>query len=471
MRALLLSLILGFAALSAAQTKPAPSQLTIEHANVVDTRHGTVLRNQTVVVQNGVIQALSPDGVLADKGTVIDATGKYLIPGLWDMHVHSALTPVWDERVIYSLYIANGVTGIRDMGGDPGLLEQRRGRIVRGELLGPHMIMAGPFLAGGKSNSETIAINTPEEARQAVDTLKQRGVDFVKILTNIPRDSYFAVAEESAKQNLHFVGHVPTAVSVAEASAAGQHSIEHLTGVSLACSSKENTIRQQMLEARTKRDYAALIPLGQQVLDTYDGDKAQRLFALLKKNATWQVPTLVWTQANSTVDEAEKLHADSRLQYVPAKIKSAWDPKKTLQQTSAEELKLAKAELVRDVELVKSMHTDGVSFMAGSDGPDPFVFPGFSLHDELEWLVKAGFTPAEALQAATLEPATFMDKLDRYGVVEPGHEADMVLLEANPLEEIRNTRRISAVILGGKYYGRAELDRILAQVQDLAKTQ
>src|SRR5208337_4872153 len=135
-----------------------------------------------------------------------------------------------------------------------------------------------------------------------------------------------------------------TAVSVAEASAAGQHSIEHLTGVSLACSSKEETIRRQMLEARDKRDYAAFIPLGQQVLDTYDSDKARRLFALLKKNATWQVPTLVWTEANSAIDDPEKLLADSRLKYVPEKVRAGWDPKKTLEKTSAEELKLAKAE-------------------------------------------------------------------------------------------------------------------------------
>ena len=262
MKLALASVILGVANLLFAQTQPASSQLTIAHANVVDMRHGTILRNQTVVVQDGLIQTVSPDHEPSGKGTVMDATGKYLIPGLWDMHVHSALTPVWDERAIYALYIANGVTGIRDMGGDPGLLEQRRNRIARGELLGPHMIMAGPFLAGGKSTSETIAINSPEEARQAVDAVKQRGVDFVKILTNISRDSYFAVAEESAKQHMYFVGHVPTAVSVAEASAAGQHSIEHLTGVSLACSSREETIRQQMLEARAKRDYAALFRSG-----------------------------------------------------------------------------------------------------------------------------------------------------------------------------------------------------------------
>jgi imidazolonepropionase-like amidohydrolase len=470
MRLLLLSVILALAALAVAQTD-SQTQLTIVNVNVVDTRHGTILRNQTVVIQKDLIQSRSAGPVSAGSGMKIDASGKYLIPGLWDMHVHTALTPVWDERDIYPLYIANGVTGIRDMGGDPDLLEQRRKRIVSGELLGPHMIMAGPFLAGGKSSSETIAINTPEEAREAVDTLKQRGVDFIKILTNLSRDTYFAVAEESAKQKIYFVGHVPTAVSVAEASTAGQHSIEHLTGVSLACSSAEDSIRKQMLEARARRDHAAFIPLGQQTLYTYDPEKAQRLFAMLKNNGTWQVPTLVWTQANSAIDDSEKLLADWRLKYVPAKVRAGWDPKKTLEQTSADELKLAKAEMARDVELVKSMHAAGVPFMAGTDGPDPFVFPGFSLHDELEWLVKAGFTPAEALQSATLQPATFMEQSDRYGAVEAGRAADLVLLDANPLEDIRNTRRISAVIVGGRYFDRKQLDQILADVEERTKNQ
>ena len=463
-------LFFGIAGLLFSQTNPPPAQLTIVHANVVDTRRGILLQNQTVVVQDGVIQSVAPSRSPTGEGTVIDATGKYLIPGLWDMHVHSALTPVWDERSIYPLYIANGVTGIRDMGGDPDLLEQRRDRIARGELLGPHMIMAGPFLAAGKSNSETIAVNSADDARQAVDTLAKRGEDFIKILS-VPRDAYFAVAEQSAKRHIYFVGHVPIAVSVWEASSAGQHSIEHLSGFPLACSSKEDSLRQQMLDARAKKDYAAFVPLGQQTLDTYDANKAARLFALLKKNATWQVPTLVWTQANTSVDNPEKLLADLRLKYVPTKIRAGWDPKKALDQTSAEELKVARAELALDIELLRALHQAGVPVMAGSDGPDPFVFPGFSLHDELKNLVSAGFTPSEALQAATLQPAAFMGKLDRYGVVEPNHAADLVLLEANPLDDIRNTRRIAGVVLAGTYHSREELDKLLAEVEERAKTQ
>ncbi len=182
-----------------------------------------------------------------------------MIPGLWDMHVHSAfVSPAWDEKVIYPLYIANGVTGVRDMGGDPDVLERRRSRIESGELLGPHLIFAGPFLAGGKSDQQTIAVNTPEEARRAVDTVKKQGLDFVKILSNVPRDSYFAIADESAKQKIPFVGHVPYSVSVREASAAGQKSIEHLTGILLACSSREDELRAQGLTALANRDYCGL---------------------------------------------------------------------------------------------------------------------------------------------------------------------------------------------------------------------
>jgi len=465
MKAGLTSLILGFAAVLTAQVKPVPPPLTITHASVIDTRTGRILRNQTVVIKDGIIVSVS--AAHAHGGTVIDAQGKYLIPGLWDMHVHSALTPVWDENLIYPLYIANGVTGVRDMGGDPDLLEQRRGRINRGELLGPHMIMAGPFLAGGKSSKETIAISTPEEAKTAVDTLKQRGVDFIKILSNISREVYYAVAEESAKQKIDFVGHVPIAVSVAEASTAGQRSIEHLTGFTLACSSQETEIRRQFVDARARRDFAAYVPLTQQALDTYDPAKAVSLFALLIKNNTWQVPTQVWTQTDAAIDDP-KLLSDPRLKYVPKVVRDGWDPRQRLKDTSAEEMKVNKASAARDLELLKSAHAAGVLMMAGSDGPDPFIFPGFSLDDELEWLVKSGFSPAEAIQAATRKPAEFLGELGHYGVVESGRAADLVLLDANPLQDIRNTRKISGVVLGGKYYPRIELDRILAHAAELA---
>jgi imidazolonepropionase-like amidohydrolase len=453
--------------------EPLPEALIFTNVNVVNTRSGTIDHNMMVVVKKGRIDGIAKVGLIGRGHNllVINATGKYLMPGLWDMHVHSAFAPgAWDEKIIYPLYIANGVTGVRDMGGDPNLLEQRRQRIDQGELIGPRMILAGPFLDGGKSDAQLIAVTTPAEARAAVDGLKKRGVDFVKILSRLDRDSYFAVAEESAKQKLTFVGHVPDSVSAAEASAAGQHSIEHLTGVLLACSSKESELRQQKLAARASHDSTAYAAIATQVMATYDRAKASALFIQFVDNATWQVPTLVWTQANANLDDPS-LKSDPRLKYVPASVRQEWDPEKLLKQTSPGELAGLKKEFARDLELVDAMHHASVPFMAGSDGPDPYVFPGFSLHDELELLVKSGFNAVQALQAATFNPALFLGKLDKYGVVEKGDSADLVLLDANPLEDISNTRKIAAVVMAGKYYAREDLDKMLIQVEAAAAKQ
>ncbi len=452
--------------------KAATEALIFTNVNVVNVRDGSIAHGMTVVIKKGRIEGVAKVGFVAQDRNIqiVNANGKYLIAGLWDMHVHSAfVSPAWNEKVIYPLYIANGVTGVRDMGGDPDLLLDRRNRIENGELLGPHLILAGPFLARGKSDRQTIAVNSPEDGRQAVDAVKKRGLDFVKVLS-VPSDAYFAIADESAKQKIPFAGHVPYSVSVSEASAAKQKSIEHLTGILLACSSREDELRAQGLRALANRDYAAYQKLGAQIMATYDQAKANALFLQLAQNNTWQVPTLVWTQTNSRFDDPD-LASDPRLKYVPRSVRSEWDPAKLREKTSPEELAGLKAEAARDLELVEAMHSSGVKFMAGSDGSDPYVFPGFSLHDELEWLVRSGFTPLQALQSATFNPALFLVKMDKYGVVEPEHIADLVLLDANPLEDIRNTRKIFGVVTAGKYYSRRDLDTMLQQVEKLAAEQ
>jgi imidazolonepropionase-like amidohydrolase len=458
--------------LASAEPKPAPKTLIFTNVNVINLREGGVAP-MTVVIKKGQIVGLAKVGfVVEDRNVqIVNATGKYMIPGLWDMHVHSAFAAApWDEKVIYPLYIANGVTGVRDMGGDFDVLEGRRKRIESGELLGPHLILAGPFLAGGNSDKQTIAVNTPEEARRAVDTVKKRGADFVKILSSVPRDSYFAIADEAAKEKISFVGHVPYSVSAREAVTAGQRSIEHLTGIQLACSSQEEELRAKGLAALANHDYAAYAKLGSQVMATYDQTKAQALFSQIVQHNTWQVPTLVWTVANSWSGDPQ-LETDARMKYVPATVRKQWNPEKLLQGMSPAELAALKAEAARAQELVKAMQEAGVPFLAGSDGPDPFVFPGFSLQDELEWLVKSGFTPWQALRAATFNPAVFLGKLESYGVVEKGRVADLVLLDANPLQDITNTRKIFGVVLGGKYYPRVVLDTMLEQVEKAAVSQ
>jgi len=477
MRVVCVALLLCSLLASRAESQIQADTLILTNVNVVDTRNGDIGHNLTVVIKNQRIHAIAKFGFIQEsrKTHVINVNGKYLIPGLWDMHVHSAFGQVapWDESIIYPLYIANGVTCIRDMGGNPDLLENRRNRIDKGELLGPRILYAGPFLDGGKpepgkTDPAMLWVNTPAEARAAVDSLQKRGVDFVKILSELNRETYFAIASESGKDHLRFVGHVPESVSAAEASTAGQRSIEHLSGINLACSSKEIELRQKRLDAIEKNDNAEWSAANKEVLATYSSEKAKALFQELATNNTYQVPTLVWWRANSRFGDTD-LASDPRLQYVPAWVQAEWSPEKL--KTPPAQLEYLKALLARNLDDTRAMNRAGVPFMAGTDGPDPYVFPGFSLHDELALLHDAGFTNAQALQAATYSPALFMNKLDKFGVVEIGRAADLVLLDANPIEDIQNTRKISAVVVGGKYFSRADLDQILAKIAEKAATE
>jgi hypothetical protein len=446
--------------------------LILTSVNVVDVRAGVVLPKMTVVVRDGKIDAVAKGEFVSHEpgAQVVDATGKYLIPGLWDMHVHSAGGPAapWDEKVILPLYIANGITGVRDMGGDLDLLQKRRSKIETGELVGPAMVFGGPFLEGGKAQDFTIPINTPEEARQAVDTLERRDVDFIKVLSNVPREAYFAVAEEARKKKLPFVGHVPESVSASEASEAGQRSMEHAADVLLACSSKETELRRRRSEAREQNDGKAYTAAGQEILATYAAGKARSLFAEFVKNDTWQVPTLVWWDATSRLREASL--ADARLRFVPGWARKEWDPEKLKREITPEHGAALQKATASYIELVREMHRVGVPILAGTDSPDPFVFPGFSLHEELELLVQAGLTPAGALRAATLAPMEFLQRSDR-GVVEKGRVADLVLLDGDPLQDIRNTRKIMGVIVGGRYFSRKDLNQMLAQTEASAEAE
>ena len=449
-----------------AQSKAEPSVQTLvfTNVNVVDTRDGRILTDMTVVVRGGRIQGVARVGLIADDHNVhvINAAGKYMIPGLWDMDVHTAGTSAvaWDEKIIYPLYVANGVTGVRDMGGDLDLLEQQRQRVEDGALPSPHIFFAGPFLSSGKSNTQTVGVNNPAEAREAVAKLKKRGVNLLTIGSDISRDSYFAIADEATKLKIQFDGPVPDSITATEASAAGQSSIERLTGILLACSSKEDALRQERSQA-TAKDFG----VATQALATYDSEKAWNLFVHLSNNNTWQVPALVWSQTIASTGNTN-LTPDPRLKYVPISVRRQLELERLRPRTSPE---LARKQSARELELVNIMRRAGVQFMAGSDSPAPYVVPGFSLHTELEWLVKSGFSPIQALQSATFDPALFLAKLDKFGVVETGHMADLVLLEANPLADIRNTRKIAAVVLAGRYYSRQDLDKMLARIAEVAR--
>jgi hypothetical protein len=274
------------------------STLIIHDVTIIDATGAPAKPHQTVIVRDGQIEALdSSIGGFGQElpGTHVDGTGKFLIPGLWDMHVHMVFGDWFPhgKEVTLPLFIANGITGVRDMGGELEVLQQWRKGISAGTLIGPRIVMSGPMLDGPKPRfPSSIAIKTPVDGRQAVDDLKRRGADFIKLQSLIPRDAVFAIADEAKKQGIAFVGHVPDAVRASEASNAGQKSFEHLIGIFEGSSPLEDEF---IKGTKTEKQFLA----------TYDPRRAETLFALLAKNQTWQCPTLVWERGGNLIDQTD----------------------------------------------------------------------------------------------------------------------------------------------------------------------
>jgi imidazolonepropionase-like amidohydrolase len=442
-----------------------PSALIIHDVTVIDATGGPAQAHRTVIVRDGKIEEIgSSAGGVGGKlsGVHIDGGGKFLIPGLWDMHVHMVFGDWFPhgKEVTLPLFIANGITGVRDMGGELEVLQQWRKEIAAGTLIGPRMVISGPMLDGPQPRfPSSVAIATPEDGRRAVDDLKRRGADFIKLQSLIPREAVFAIAEEARKQGISFVGHVPDSVRASEASNAGQKSFEHLIGIFEGSSPLED----EFLKGTKTQG---------QFLSTYDPRRAAALFALLAKNHTWQCPTLVWERGGNLIDQTDFAH-DTRAPYAPAYWKDVTWRRFTQQivhEFNTDDLATRKRFVEKELEVVNAMHRAGIPFLAGTDTPPGvYVFPGFSLHEELQRFVAAGFTPMEALQTATLNPAKFLGMDDRLGTIEKGKLADLVLLDANPLDDIRNTQKIAAVIVNGRYLARADLDKMLAGVEAAAR--
>lgn len=474
---LLFSLLFSF---SCARQKSAEAQATLifTNATIIDTSGGRNQTDMTVVISGDRITDIKKTGkVRPPKGAqVIEATGKFLIPGLWDMHVH------WYDARYLTLFIANGVTGVRQMWGFPVHFQWRE-EITKGLLLGPRQAIAGTPIDGPKPfYPGVISVGNDYEARQAVRRVKESGADFIEVDLRLPREAYFAISDESRKLGISFAGGVTSSVRVAEASKAGQKSIEYLgdvsSGILLDCSNKEEELRKgrekaaegfSLRQSRTPSQLEALRKQQEMILKSYDAGKAAALFALFVENDTWQCPTLTVQRGISYMDD-KNFTDDARLKYMPKDIKEYWEPKNNpfASSNTAEDWAMRKKVFAKKLEIVGPMRRAGVRFIAGTDLANPYCFPGFSLHDELGLLVEAGLTPMEALQAATYNPAKFLGLMDSLGTIDTGKIADLVLLESNPLEDIANTRKIAAVVDGGKYYSRSSLDEMLAKVEAIA---
>lgn len=442
--------------LAACMNTPA-ADVAIRDVTLVNVADGTLHPAQTVLVNGNRIVAIGPtDAVkISDDTEVVEGTGGYLIPGLWDMHVHGTR-----RESTYPLYLANGVTGVREMFGRADAAGFRAALAAK-QIAAPRMYLAGPILDGAPPIwPHSVVVTTVEEARKAVAEQKQHGVDFIKVYDRLPRDAYYAILAEAARQGLLVAGHVPGSVTPWEAAAAGQKTVEHLTQIPTACSSEETRLRN-----RPVRSYLDVIRIQVEASHSFSAPKCQLLTAAFVRNGVWMVPTLTGYRADGWRNE-QQFTDDDRLKYYDAETRALLAPPpddspggrwEDADYATAREL------LAFNQKLVGEMFRAGVPILAGTDTMNPYVFPGFSLHDELALLVGSGMPPLAALQAATSNAATFMGKSAELGSVTTGKLADLVLLDANPLKDIHNTQKIRAVVADGRLFRRADLDHLLAE--------
>jgi imidazolonepropionase-like amidohydrolase len=481
--ALLLSIL--FSVATAAQSIPATQSLVLTHVTIIDMTGSAPKPDMTVVITGNRIAALGKSGEIPapPNARVVDASGKFLIPGLWDMHAHTTYARASDvEKTFLPLLVANGVTGIRNMGSTISLEQINRWRrsAAEGNLLAPRIVIGQQIDGVGAPNvSSVYRVKSESEARAAVQRIKREGFDFVKVYSRLSREMYFAVAEEARQQGIPFAGHVPASITLFEASNAGQKSIEHMYDLLTETSTDEARLRKAWVEREARilalkgkpmppeleeQEFTLLA----EALDTYSEEKAARLFAVLARNVTYECPTIVIHRTWGSL-AAPTLLNDPRLRYVPVKQRGSVNFYLDAARTwSAERKSFVNRLYQTRLKLILAMRRAGVEIIAGTDTAYGYPVAGFALHDELELYVQAGLTPMEALRTATYNPAKYFGQLDSLGTIEPGKFADLVLLDANPLESIANTQRINAVVLNGRFLPREVLQSIFVAVEAAA---
>ena len=461
--------------LSLPQPIQQPERLLIAGAAIVDVVDGGLRNGQDILIESGQIVNVGPE-LVADGALRIEAGGLYVIPGLFDMHVHSSkLSPV----LMHPLFVAAGVTAVRDMGGCVGIedafvacIEEKREwnrAVAAGEMVGPRFDQVTSLAINGGREipagmDPALGGATAAGARQRVVLDSHRGVDFLKPYTMLPREGFLALASEAQKAGLYLAGHKPLAVSAEEAIIAGQRSIEHAFLFIWEC-------YPGMPELRSADNLRRVFTheLRVAMLDGHDARQCAELHRRMVAGGTAFVPTHTTRKLDAYATD-EAFRSDPRLRYIPGPLRRMWlGDADGMARRAGEIGQESYMDFYRfGIEQTGIAHRAGVTVLAGTDAPDSFAFPGTGIHDELDHLVEAGMTPLEALRSATLEPARFLGIENLAGNVVPGARADIVLLGTNPLEDIRGVRDIEKVILAGAVYHRKDLDQMLAGVESAA---
>jgi imidazolonepropionase-like amidohydrolase len=440
------------AALAVAALRPPPvaraqQPIAFTNVTVIDGVDSIPRRDHTVILRGNRIERVGPSRVVRVPAgaRVVAGRGRFLLPGLWDMHVHTAVV---GGRELLGVYVANGVTGVRDMAGEWATLSGWRKEIAAGGLVGPRIVASGPYLEGGDIPIPHLLTRTPEQAPAAVDSLVALGVDFVKVHSQLTRETYFAIARRARERGIPFAGHVPRSVGSAAASDSGQRSIEHLLAIPVPCTPAESIA------------LAPRFPV-QAALGRCSSEDLGSLYERFVRNGTWVTPTFV-AQYEVAVWPTRAVPGDTLARYLPDSLRryvAQIFPMPDSIPAGADSV--GRAVFAKRLAQVAAMRRAGVRILAGTDAPLRNSPPGFGLHEEMALMARGGMPTLEVIRAATLEPARYLGVLDSLGRVAPGQVADLVLLEADPLRDIRNTRRIAAVVANGRLYLGRERERLL----------
>lgn len=439
----------------------AEKPIALTHISVLNMADGSVANNKTVVIKGTQISAiLDSDITELPNGTLeIPAHGKYLLPGLWDMHVHTA-----DVRFLAN-YIANGITGVRDMGGsgvtpDDGCasrnlatLEKWRKEINSGKRIGPHMILAGPAVSGTGAPG-SLSAQTVEQANAAVVWLKKSGADFVKVYEGIPLEAYDAMAVSAYREKMRFAGHVPElTVPLLHAINSGQRSIEHVRAPLMLCALDSAAEAEKFMAEDKWSESDRQWGLGQFM-------QCSSVITALKNSDTWLTPTLTVEHAKIAAQQIS-FRTHQERQNMPSEIRAAFARYLAANDAKSPEERNSDLAWWRlQIRLVQRMNTEGVAILAGTDSACQGGIPGTDLHTELALMVEAGLTPLQALRTATVEPARYFNRPFATDLIRPGNEADLTVLNFNPLADIHNTRSVHGVVFQGKWLSRDMLDKL-----------
>ena len=436
--------------------------------------------NSTVLISNKRIQAVGADLDVPADATVIDGTGKFLIPGLWDAHVHLSYYPDLGIETAYPLYIANGITSVRDTGGLTAIVLPMRDAAEKNSAIAPRVHVAGPLVDGAQRvyaglNSRpnlSVGVTNPEEARAQIDTLYTAGVDLIKLYEMNTPETFTAATKRANELGLPITAHVPLSMDAVAAAESGIDGMEHLRNLELSCAANYQTLlreRAQILSDNLNEDGGTLRS-SLHALQRYaaiqaqDTDRCNEVIAALEREKVFQTPTLSVNTFISAPLSAQPRWRET-FKYLPTDVQEQWNAGGTRMEASMKSRPANTTFSDWSFAMVKKLQDGGVKIMAGTDNPIAFLTPGFALHEELALLVEAGLTPMQALTAATLHPAQFMRLDDEMGTVEAGKLADLVLLDADPRNDITNTQSINTVVKDGRVFDRIALDELLNDLE------